>query len=411
MAPILPAPFKVYVNILRAFGALPKSRQRPHGPRRVLIINLSGHLGDMVMHLPFLARLHAENPEMVLHAAVGKPNGTFAREIPLFERVHELDFGKRPRKIVGNYTRIIAITRYFVMNKAEFDFDICLLPRWGVDPFGAAYLAYLTGAPVRIGHDAREEHGAKETFPGTRLLLTRTVTGGHGIPEAARGLRLLERSGLASAIDVHEASLQPIAVLKQMAARAQAAVTDFDLPRQMKFGVIAPGASVAFRRWPVEHFVEVALNLRKTSGLAFVAIGSPAEVELGRSLESLSGGVIRNLVGRPSLVQLLGILNNADLFLGNDSGPAHIAGGLGIPTIVISPFPSTCTIEHLNAPLRVRPCGPRVRVVQPAHALYPCNPTCSFAGPHCIRQILPAEVILAAKQLVEDAAGQESVIS
>jgi ADP-heptose:LPS heptosyltransferase len=91
-----------------------------------------------------------------------------------------------------------------------------------------------------------------------------------------------------------------------------------------------------------------------------------------------------------------------------DSGIAHIAGALGIPTVVLSPFPSSCAEEHPNSPTRFRPCGPRVRVLQPESPLPPCHPTCSFSGPHCIQQITPEDVLEAVRELLREGAESAS---
>ena len=281
--------FKLYVDLLGVAGFFPKRSQAVHKPQRALVINLSGHLGDIVMQLPFLERLHSENPELILHAAVAKPMGALLREIAFLRHVHEIDFGKPRRRMLGNYSRIWTIVQYFIESRSEFSVDMCLLPRWGVDPFGSAYLAYLTGAPTRIGNDPRAEFWNRETFPSTRLLLTEVPMVGHEHPEAIRELRLLEACGLTHdhIIDPQEESKRPIGALREIAGRMDAALTDFGLSEQRRFCVIAPGASAPSRRWPAESFARVAKSLGKSYQMEFAAVGSTAEIELGKSLERL----------------------------------------------------------------------------------------------------------------------------
>ena len=76
-------------------------------------------------------------------------------------------------------------------------------------------------------------------------------------------------------------------------------------------------------------------------------------------------------------------------FVGLDSGPAHIAGALGVPTAVIFPHPRDGSPAHVGSPERFRPWGDpaRIRVIQPATARSPCVDGCDADHPHCILQL------------------------
>jgi ADP-heptose:LPS heptosyltransferase len=83
------------------------------------------------------------------------------------------------------------------------------------------------------------------------------------------------------------------------------------------------------------------------------------ETELDRwdkqCIDSLGGAE------RPAdLVALYNALRSASLFIGNDSGPAHLAGHLGVPTIVLY-GPTT--------PLIWKPLGPKVTPLEVAGGL------------------------------------------
>jgi ADP-heptose:LPS heptosyltransferase len=51
--------------------------------------------------------------------------------------------------------------------------------------------------------------------------------------------------------------------------------------------------------------------------------------------QALTGGQVINLIGKTTLQDLPTLLRAADLFVGNDSGPKHIAAAIGVPTIGI----------------------------------------------------------------------------
>ena len=118
--------------------------------------------------------------------------------------------------------------------------------------------------------------------------------------------------------------------------------------------VIHPGAGSGKKRWPAEQFLEL---VRQVS-----AAGESVEVLLGEvELEQWPADQVKRFkdvapVRTPaSLVELLDGVAGASAFVGNDSGPGHLAAILGIPTI---------SIFGPKDPTRWMPIGPDVRVVR-----------------------------------------------
>ena len=91
------------------------------------------------------------------------------------------------------------------------------------------------------------------------------------------------------------------------------------------YAVIHPKASAADKTWPAERFREVAARLN--SELEPVFISGPAE-----SLDEFDG--YRRVTGAP-LSEIKSLLAGASLFIGNDSGPAHMAAAFGVPSVVL----------------------------------------------------------------------------
>jgi len=94
-------------------------------------------------------------------------------------------------------------------------------------------------------------------------------------------------------------------------------------PGAPPYAVIHPIASHPDKTWPAERFLEVAAQL----GMASVFIAGP-----GEDLSAFQGH--RTLSGAP-LSEIKNLIANAALFIGNDSGPAHMAAAFGIPVVVL----------------------------------------------------------------------------
>jgi len=144
--------------------------------------------------------------------------------------------------------------------------------------------------------------------------------------------------------------------------QALAAAMGWDLPapnpapRTGRQLVIHTGAAQPTRRWNRGHFEELATRLRARGWMVTM-------------LDENSGG----------LSELLQTLSSADRFIGNDSGPGHLAALLGVPTFTLmGPYPGAF----------FHPVHPQAAWIEGAPCPYkPCHDNCRFAEPHCIRSI------------------------
>lgn len=118
--------------------------------------------------------------------------------------------------------------------------------------------------------------------------------------------------------------------------------------------VLHPGSGGQRKCWPLARFLALADRLAQ-DGLRVVSVIGPVEQEIwaadGR-LEKLAG---REVLQSPPLETLAGLLGRADGFVGNDSGPTHLAAACGTPTVAIF---------GCSDPVQFAPLGPRVRVVE-----------------------------------------------
>lgn len=403
LAPIQPTPFQSYSKAMRKLGILPKARfTPPDSVTRVLVISLTKHVGDIVMMLPLLEELKSACPHVELEVAVTSNIASFLQKISYISQVHGINVGSTSLPIFDRYRYIWRLVRYAIRELANKDYDVCLLPRWGIDPTLSAYLAFLTNAPIRCGQDPREEKYMADDFSGTERLMTMAVRGGYGLPEAIRELRLLPSVGLLSHLDEVASQTKKT---KTLIAFAQS--TDWDglcirlgLRPDIKYGVIAPGASHGSRMWPPERYSEVVSSLRAKYAFPFLIVGSVGEIVLGKTIEVLSDGAAISVIGQTSLTETTALLSHAEVFIGNDSGPAHIAAGLGVATVIVSVCPKTSLLEGPHSPSRIRPVGPRYKIVQPNVATRPCDEICNANNAHCILDVNIEAVIQEVEELM-----------
>ena len=101
--------------------------------------------------------------------------------------------------------------------------------------------------------------------------------------------------------------------------------------------VIHAGASKGYLRWPAEKYAALAMRLRERFGWQCVFTGSAAERDIEARLRAALHGRdgMTFFFGEP-LVRLVALYADAKMYIGNLSGPMHLAAALGKPCAVVS---------------------------------------------------------------------------
>jgi heptosyltransferase-2 len=99
---------------------------------------------------------------------------------------------------------------------------------------------------------------------------------------------------------------------------------------------IHPGANAKFKEWPLDKFIDLGRKILINYNCRLLILGAQGrEVKLAEEIVSNLGFKSINLAGKLSLDLLLAVLSKCSLFVGNDSGPMHLAAAAGCPTIGI----------------------------------------------------------------------------
>lgn len=402
--------FRWSVNLARSLRILPRSGSRRRGGQeRFLIVSLTSHLGDTILKMPMIEALRQAHPQARIECAVEAGAAPLLQMAPAIDHVYALKLGNTPplsRRLA--IQRILRIMYCYWRQMRQSAPTICIMPRWGDDLFRSNILGYLTGAPRRIGFASNVSAPQRQPLRYRDALLTERIQNGFDLHETAKFCLLLSDAGLVPKCDVGTTCTNVVASLKQIAALTQwpdlAARVGVDATAP--FAIIAPGASMPKRVWPIEFWTEVMQHLR-ARGIQVVVLSGAHDAAIARNLYEHSGGWATLVAGKTSLAESVTLISHAKLFLGNDSGPGHIAGGLGVPTVVLFIAEEGCDPNGPSAPQRIHPLGPHVTFCRPLKCIAPCLLCCEASEAHCIKTIQPLAVIEAADlQMAQANAGE-----
>ena len=160
---------------------------------------------------------------------------------------------------------------------------------------------------------------------------------------------------------------------------------------------LQPGARWKTKCWPVENFAAVVRSLaQKFSDLHFAILGDAGDRSLGETIARAEPQRCLNLCGQTTLPEMVEWLRLSRLMITNDTGPMHVAAGLGKPLVA------------LFGPTEPRRTGPYGHLDSVLRLDLPCSPCfesrCTYEKPEeCLKAISPAMVFERACQQLNPA--------
>jgi len=348
----------------------------PATTRRILI-RANNWIGDVVMIAPAVRAIRERYTEARL-AIVAKAwvLETLAGN-PYYDELIEYDPEGRHAGLAGRLRLARAI-------RSGGRVDLAVLFQ---KAFDAAVLALLAGARARVGY-ATDARGP---------LLT------HALPPPPATMHHAEAFlGLARAIGCRVEDARPFFhVDGEARERARTLVATAGLSGSGPLVALHVGASKPPRAWHAERFGDLARRLRRRlDARLIILVGPDEEALLGEVTQGLALGSFLACGTTGGLRQSAAVIEQCALFVGNDSGPMHVAAALGVPTVgIFGP----------GLPRNTAPIGREgaVAVVGRDYPCAPCRqafftecPPAPSGKPFCLEEIGVGEVERAALDLL-----------
>lgn len=394
----------------RASAATRGKSQEPYQAPRILLVR-PDHLGDLILVTPILQAIKTHIPDAQITMMIGPWSSEIVATHPAIDRLITCQFPgfqRATQKALEPYKLLFSTAQQ--LSSANYDLAINLRP----DFWWGAALLYLAAIPQRIGY------ATELTDP----FLTQALAFPAAEHATVSNLRLASASiqalGYTPLPEPYTPAAYPLYFQPQPVEQAwieerlqEAGVTD-----KMPLVVIHPGTGGAVKLWRVDGWAHIAQYLTTNDSwstpVRIVFTGSTSERPM---LEEIAAHISQHIAQSALLLtdmtvgQLAALLARANLVLGVDNGPLHIAAAQGTPSLrLFGP-----TDPHIFGPWG-DPEQQRVlasTIPCPGCPIIPCGrldfSPAELADHPCVRRITEQQVEQEIQKLLSPSSAQSNV--
>ena len=346
---------------------------------QVLILNIT-RMGDLIQMVPLLRRLDEESPGVAIDLIIDKEFAEVAALLPGLRNILAFDFQELmdesrvcARDLVSLYRGLADWAKPLLQVGYDRVVNLTFNRR-------SAFLVKYIGCADERGMTTTDDGSflAKNSWMKYFLDL-------HAYRQVNRfnivDLYALGGSGPGYFHPIH------LTVRNEHRNWAKAFLRQAGTPEM--WVAVQVGASDPMKAWRSEYFGQMMAHLSKARSIGFVLVGSKKEEmavkEAVHVFRQAGGqGILCEAVGKTSISELVGLLQQCQLMVTNDTGPMHLGVGVETPILNVS-------VGHVDF-WETGPFGPGHWVVQPDIVCGPCG--FDKVCPHhaCKDHIIPQEI-------------------
>lgn len=287
--------------------------------QRVLIIKLRHH-GDTLLITPVINTLKANYPNVEVDVLINKETAPMIENFSAIENIFSLDKAWKKEGKLARFRHEWRLVNQ--LRHRQYDVVINLADQWN-----SALITRFTGAKVRIGYDIykRQSPVWKKCF--SDLIPLGSVDHRHIVEQNLALLQPLSLQQIDTQVSMTYSHQDKQAVMEKL--KAYGVLTPYI--------VIQPTSRWFFKCWD-EHKWSELIDTLQQQGHQIVLTSGPDSREK-EMVETIIQGCKTNdsvsLSGQLSLPQLGALIDNAELFIGVDSVPMHMASALKTPLVAL----------------------------------------------------------------------------
>ena len=348
----------------------------PSQDAKVILLIQLDRLGDAIITTAMLPLLRQSFPDASIEVLAARWNCDMFRAAPQVDHVHVSGVNRFADGLSARLAWIPA-TLWWGWKLRHRKVDL------GIDvrgEFPMALILWLCGARRRLGWDCG----------GGGFLLTDSPRYVPNRPELESRMALLAELGIEPSAF---GRLDPPTFIVDEKSRRR--IAEKLEGNERPLAVLHVGAGTPAKQWTAAAWRELLWRLTACRNMSVVLVGGNSDIAVAREiLDDRHWPWVTDWTGRLSLAELAAVTERADVFIGADSGPAHLAAAVATPTVVL--FSGT------NDRRQWQPRGHCVEVVCAEVNCSPCHlRRCNRPEHPCMSRITPQSVQAVVEKIAE----------
>ena len=293
----------------------------PASFQRILVVRQHNQLGDMLCAVPLLRALRSRFPSSHIALIASPVNYDVMQNLRYLDELICFDKLQFTKSGISGVQRLLG----FIKELRRTRFDLAIVPSTVSTSFTSDLLAYLAGAPVRIGIGSIDDR----ENPSGLLYNVPVHVKWSASPRRHQTLRNLD---VGSPLSLSTEDLGHEMTLTS--SEVDEAKSWFD-SRINHFGsaiAIHPSAGKVSNRWPMDRFAELAAELSKEFNLKLFVTCGPMDVQVVDALVCTLNVPVE-VIQNQSIRRVASYLGQMDLVISNDTGIMHVAAAVGTPVL------------------------------------------------------------------------------
>ena len=347
--------------------------------KQVLIVNIT-RMGDLIQMIPLLKRLDYESPGVAIDVVVDTEFASIARLLPGIR--HALAYGFQSmmddsrvyaRDFVALYKDVVAWARPLADTRYDRIINLSFNRR------SACLIGYIGSPDVR----------GLTTAPDGSLVVKNPWLKYFADLHSYRSFNRFNLVDMYALGGSTPGPHFPVALNDELGSRDWANQFLCASGSPENWIAVQVGASDVMKAWRPEYFGQTMARLSERANVGFVLVGTEKELPAAQEAvnhyrEAKGKAPVCHAVGKTSIPELIGLLSQSALMISNDTGPMHLAVGVGTPVVNVS-------VGHVDF-RETGPYGHGHWVVQPDIECGPCG--FDKVCPHhaCKDRVVPDQV-------------------
>jgi len=276
---------------------------------RILVVNVNWG-GDVIFSSPVFKALKEKYPKAQISCLAVPRVREVLESIPFIDEIIAYDEDGR------HWNPLSKLKLIFQLRRKRFNIAF-LLHR----SLTRALLVYFAGIPQRVGYDEKKRG---------KFLTHKVEFLDEPVHRSDHYLNVIESYGVPVNDRQYQLSVSPNTKQDIQEILKSKNIEDDDF-----LVVVNPGGNWDLKRWPVRKFCMLLGAVLVDLGAKIAISGAEKDIELAKEINSHvpRDRVSVNLAGETDLKQLLALMERADLVVSADSGPLHMANGVGSDVI------------------------------------------------------------------------------